>query len=85
MDTKKPLFKSGFLFIINYLSVIDLWRMKTKKTYLKEEFDKDDMMDVVKRDKNFEKRIKEITTDVVVDLFRVLWQRRSSYESEIKR
>ena len=43
------------------------------------------MMDVVKRDKNFEKRIKEITTDVVVDLFRVLWQRRSSYESEIKR
>ena len=59
--------------------------MKTKKTYLKEEFDKDDMMDVVKRDKNFEKRIKEITTDVVVDLFRVLWQRMSSYESEIKR
>ena len=59
--------------------------MKTRKTYLKEDFDKDDMMDVVKRDKNFEKRIKEITTEVVIDLFRVLWQRRSSYESEIKR
>lgn len=59
--------------------------MKTRKTYLKEDFDKDDMMDVVKRDKNFEKRIKEITSEVVIDLFRVLWQRRSSYESEIKR
>jgi hypothetical protein len=36
-------------------------------------------------DKNIEKRIKEIVTDVVTDLFRVLWQRKSSYESELKR
>ena len=59
--------------------------MQNKKQYIKEEFDRDDVMQIAKRDKEFEKRIKEITTDVVTDLFRVLWQRKSSYESELKR
>jgi hypothetical protein len=55
------------------------------KCYLTEDFDKDDLIHALKNDKNIEKRIKEIVTDVVTDLFRVLWQRRSSYESELKR
>lgn len=59
--------------------------MKNCKKHIKEEFDRDDVMQLIKRDKDFEKRIKEITTDVVTDLFRVLWQRKSSYESELKR
>lgn len=50
-----------------------------------EEFDRDDLLHLLKNDKNIEKRIKEIVTDVVTDLFRVLWQRKSSYESELKR
>lgn len=53
--------------------------------HINEDFDRDDVMHIVKRDKDFEKRIKEITTDVVTDLFRLLWQRKSSYESELKR
>ena len=53
--------------------------------YVTYDFDKDDLIHALKNDKNIEKRIKEIVTDVVTDLFRVLWQRRSSYESELKR
>jgi hypothetical protein len=56
---------------------------KRKKIY--EDFDRDDMLSYLKKDKDMEKRIKEIVTDVVTDLFRVLWQRKSSYESELKR
>lgn len=59
--------------------------MSKNKKYINEDFDKDDVMQIVKRDREFEKRIKEITTDVVTDLFRLLWQRKSSYESELKR
>lgn len=59
--------------------------MENCKKHIREEFDRDDVMQLIKRDKEFEKRIKEITTDVVTDLFRVLWQRKSSYESELKR
>jgi hypothetical protein len=55
------------------------------KPYLFEDFDRDDLMHYLKKDKDIEKRIKEIVTDVVTDLFRVLWQRKSSYESELKR
>jgi hypothetical protein len=56
-----------------------------KKHNINEEFDKDDMLQLLKKDKDIEKRIKEITTDVVTDLFRVLWQRKSTYENELKR
>lgn len=59
--------------------------MLKRKTYINEDFDKDDVMDIVKHDKNFEKRVKELTTEVVVDLFRILWQRKSTYENDLKR
>lgn len=56
-----------------------------KKYRINEEFDKEDMLHLLKRDKDIEKRIKEITTDVVTDLFRILWQRKSTYENDLKR
>lgn len=52
---------------------------------INEDFDRDDMLQLMKRDKDIERRIKEVATDVVTELFRVLWQRKSSYESELKR
>lgn len=52
---------------------------------MNEDFDRDDMLQLMKRDKDIERRIKEVATDVVTELFRVLWQRKSSYESELKR
>lgn len=60
--------------------------MQSKKRHkINEDFDRDDMLNYLKKDRDIEKRIKEIVTDVVTDLFRVLWQRKSSYESELKR
>ena len=56
-----------------------------KKYRINEDFDKEDMLHLLKRDKDIEKRIKEITTDVVTDLFRILWQRKSTYENDLKR
>lgn len=56
-----------------------------RKHKINEDFDREDMLRYLKKDKDMEKRIKEIVADVVTDLFRVLWQRKSSYESEIKR
>jgi hypothetical protein len=49
-----------------------------------EELDKDDVLDMFKKNKEFEKRVKEISAGVVTELFRILWQRRAFYD-DIKR
>lgn len=46
-----------------------------------EELKKSDVMDIVKKDKDFERRIKEIASDVVTDLFRVLWQHNGIFKN----
>ena len=52
---------------------------------LTEEFDKDDVIQLMKRDRDIEKRIKEIVADVIAELFHTLWTRRSVDDSELKR
>lgn len=52
--------------------------------FLIEELDKDDVVDLFKKNKEFEKRVKEISAGVVSELFRILWQRRAFYD-DIKR
>lgn len=42
------------------------------------------LKDVVKQDKDFEKRIKNIAADVVKNLFRTLWQKNGMYDSDIR-
>ena len=42
---------------------------------------KSDVMDIIKNDKDFEKRVKKITADVVTELFRVLWQHNSIFKA----
>lgn len=49
-----------------------------------EELDKDDVVDMFKKNREFEKRVKEISAGVVTELFRILWQRRAFYD-DIKR
>ena len=49
-----------------------------------EEIDKDDVIDLFKKNREFEKRVKEISAGVVSELFRILWQRRAFYD-DIKR
>jgi hypothetical protein len=51
---------------------------------IKEELDKSDVIDIVKKDKDFEKRIKEICYDVISNLFKLLWQRKNFYD-DVKR
>ena len=46
-----------------------------------EEIKKSDIMDIVKKDKDFEKRVKEISADVVTELFRVLWQHNGLFKN----
>lgn len=44
-----------------------------------EEIKKSEILDVIKKDRDFEKRVKEIAADVVTELFRVLWQHNSIF------
>ena len=46
-----------------------------------EELNKSDIMKFMKNDKDFEKRVKEIASDVVTDLFRVLWQHNGIFKN----
>lgn len=49
-----------------------------------EEIKKSDVISMIKNDKDFEKRVKEIANDVVVDLFRVLWQHNGIFKNLAK-
>ena len=49
-----------------------------------EELNKSDILKTIKNDKDFEKRVKEIANDVVVDLFRVLWQHNGIFKNLAK-
>ena len=46
-----------------------------------EEMKKSDVLDIVKKDRDFEKRIKQITTDVITDLFRILFQHQGIFKN----
>lgn len=48
---------------------------------ISEELKKSDVIDIIKNDKDIEKRIKKITADVVTELFRVLWQHNGIFKS----
>lgn len=61
-----------------------LLKEETLVRLIQEELDKSDVIDIAKKDKNFEKRIKEICVDVVNNLFKLLWQRRNFYD-DLKR
>jgi hypothetical protein len=51
---------------------------------LVEAIDKDDVIEMFKKNRELEKRVKEIAAGVVSELFRILWQRRAFYD-DIKR
>lgn len=57
---------------------------QTMSNLLIEELDKDDVVELFKKNRDFEKRVKEISAGVVSELFRILWQRRAFYD-DIKR
>lgn len=44
---------------------------------ISEELKKSDIIDIIKKDKDIEKYIKQITADVMSNLFQTLWQQKS--------
>ena len=48
---------------------------------LTESLEKADLKKYIKDDKDFEKRVKEITSGVVTELFRVLWQHNAIFKN----
>jgi hypothetical protein len=46
-----------------------------------EELDKREVLKLVKNDKDFEKSVRKIVTDVIVDMYRVLWQHNSIFKT----
>ena len=46
-----------------------------------EEISKSDVIDIIKKDKDFEKRVKDIVSDIIVDMFRVLYQHNGIFKS----
>ena len=46
-----------------------------------EEINKSDVIDIIKKDKDFEKRVKDIVSDIIVDMFRVLYQHNGRFKS----
>lgn len=48
---------------------------------LTESLEKADLKKFIKDDKDFEKRVKEITSNVVTELFRVLWQHNAIFKN----
>lgn len=46
-----------------------------------EELEKRDVLDIIKKDKDFEKRVRQIVSDVIVDMYRVLWQHNSVFKA----
>lgn len=51
---------------------------------ISEELKKSDIVDMFKKDKDFEKQVKKITSDVLTDLFRVLWQHNGLFKNLAK-
>jgi predicted CoA-binding protein len=55
------------------------------KRIIAEELKKSDVVDIVKKDKDIEKYIKDVTAHVLDKLFQVLWQQKSFYQTNITR
>lgn len=52
---------------------------------IEEELKKSDVVDIIKKNKDIEKYIKQVTADVLDNLFRVMWQQKSFYQSNMIR
>ncbi len=78
-----------FLFIYSIYIIyksIEMNRINEAKIahIISEELKKSDIVDMFKKDKDFEKQVKKITSDVLTDLFRVLWQHHGLFKNLAK-
>jgi hypothetical protein len=80
---------NAFFIVIMYLYYIIIYKMKKLNEVkiahiISEELKKSDVIDMFKKDKDFEKQVKKITSDVLTDLFRVLWQHNGLFKNLAK-
>jgi hypothetical protein len=57
--------------------------MTNDKVYgiIAEEISKQDIIKSIKNDKDFEKKVRAIVSDVICDMYRVLWQHNSIFKT----
>lgn len=57
--------------------------MTNDKVYgiIAEEISKQDIIKSIKNDKDFEKKVRVIVSDVICDMYRVLWQHNSIFKT----
>ena len=46
-----------------------------------ESIEKSDLIKYIEKDKDFEKRVKKIASEVITELFRVLWQHNALFKN----
>ena len=49
-----------------------------------EQIDKSGILNYIKKDKDFEKRVKEICLDVASDVFKSIWQHNNMFRNIVK-
>lgn len=58
---------------------------ETKITdFVCETIEKDELWKKLKKDKDFEKRVKEISSEVIIELFRILFQHQGIFKNLVK-
>ena len=54
---------------------------RQKANLITEELKKSDVVDLVKKDKDLDKHFRVIVKDIIKDMFRVLWQHNSIFNT----
>lgn len=60
-------------------------KVLTRNIIKEEEMDKDDVIDLVKKNREIEQRIKEVAAEVMTNLFQLLWQQKNYFKGNIVR
>lgn len=60
-------------------------KVLTQNIIKEEEMDKDDVIDLVKKNREIEQRIKEVAAEVMTNLFQLLWQQKNYFKGNIVR
>lgn len=76
-------FRYFIIFIFNKGYVYMLLDDENIQNLIFEEITKSDILNIIKKDKDFEKKVKEIAAEVIVNLFKILWQHRNFYDNAI--
>lgn len=82
----KTFFNLNGLFICNKIMVLRMFLNEEKiVTSIVEELTKPDVVKLIKSSSDVKSEFKKIATEVIVKLFKILWQQHNFYEGELKK